>query len=131
VAFGPVARVRQAARRIATHPEVADGSAHSPVGVHVLDAGNYGVAELTVLPRGVSKGAALIQVGSRLGIAMHQVLALGDGLNDVSMFRVAGLSVAMGNAAPELVRVAHATTATNSEDGAAQAIERYVLGGTP
>jgi hydroxymethylpyrimidine pyrophosphatase-like HAD family hydrolase len=130
VAFGPAERVRQVARLISTHGDFALEGSKGSVSVHVLDAGNYGMAELTVLPAGVSKGAALIRVGMRFGISMREVLALGDGLNDVSMFQAAGLSVAMGNAAAELVQVAHATTASNGADGAAQAIERYVLGDT-
>jgi hydroxymethylpyrimidine pyrophosphatase-like HAD family hydrolase len=127
VAFGPAPRVRWVARLIASHPDFTSEASGAP-GVHVLHAGNYGTAELTVLPAGVSKGTALQQVGVQFGIPMQQVLALGDGLNDISMFRVAGLSVAMENAAKALLRVAHATTASNHEDGAAQAIERYVLG---
>jgi hydroxymethylpyrimidine pyrophosphatase-like HAD family hydrolase len=119
--------VRRVARLIASHPDFTSEAAGAP-GVHVLPAGNYGTAELTVLPAGVSKGTALQQVGMQFGIPMQQVLALGDGLNDVSMFRVAGLSVAMGNAPKSLLRTAHAATASNSEDGAARAIERYVLG---
>jgi hypothetical protein len=131
VAFGPAPRVRSVARVIAAHPDLAlgaDGANTGSVGVYVLEAGNYGAAELTVLPAGVSKGAALTQVGRRFGIPMDQVLALGDGLNDISMFQIAGLSVAMGNAPRALLSVAHAATASNHEDGAAQAIERYVLG---
>jgi hydroxymethylpyrimidine pyrophosphatase-like HAD family hydrolase len=127
VAFGPAPRIRSVARLIAAD---ADLAAHGPEGgvdVHVLAAGNYGTAELTVLPAGVSKGAALAEVAERFGIPMDQVLALGDGLNDISMFQVAGLSVAMANANRRLLNVAHATTASNGEDGAAQAIERYVL----
>jgi hydroxymethylpyrimidine pyrophosphatase-like HAD family hydrolase len=131
VAFGPAHRVRRVERVIAAHPDFAPGAIGAnerAVDVHVLEAGNYGAAELTVLPAGVSKGAALTEVGRRFGVPLGQVLALGDGVNDISMFRVAGLSVAMGNASKALLSVAHATTASNHEDGAAQAIERYVLG---
>jgi hypothetical protein len=127
VAFGPAARIRQVARLIAADPELAASPSGGGVGVHVLEAGNYGAAELTVLPAGASKGAALARVSQRFGVPLDQVLALGDGVNDISMFRVAGFSVAMGNASPALLRVAHATTASNSEDGVARAIERYIL----
>ncbi|HEV2238661.1 MAG TPA: HAD family hydrolase [Ktedonobacterales bacterium] len=127
VAFGPAARIHRVARVIAADPVVAASGPESGVGVHVLEAGNYGAAELTVLPAGASKGAALAEISQRFGVSLDQVLALGDGVNDISMFRVAGLSVAMGNAAPGLLRVAHATTASNGEDGAALAIEHYIL----
>ncbi len=128
VAFGPAPRVRSVARLIAGHPTFAPAPAAGAPAVHVLSAGNYGAAELTVLPAGASKGAALTRVARHFGVPLRQVLALGDGVNDISMFRVAGLSVAMGNASKALLRVAHSTTASNREDGAAQAIERYVLG---
>jgi hydroxymethylpyrimidine pyrophosphatase-like HAD family hydrolase len=55
-------------------------------------------------------------------------MALGDSGNDISMLRQAGLGVAMGNAPEFVKRHADVVTLTNEEDGAAVAIERYVLG---
>ena len=59
---------------------------------------------------------------------MAEVVAIGDGHNDVAMFERSGLSIAMGNASPEVQRAADFVTASNDEDGFAQAIERLVLG---
>ena len=78
---------------------------------------------------GADKGGALCQLSELLHIDRQQMMALGDGLNDLSMFRTAGLGVAMGNATEALKQAAQAITARCEDDGAAQAIERYVLGG--
>ena len=56
-------------------------------------------------------------------------MAFGDGENDVSMLRAAGLGVAMGNAAEEVKAAADLVTLGNDEDGVAYGIEKYVLTG--
>jgi hydroxymethylpyrimidine pyrophosphatase-like HAD family hydrolase len=76
---------------------------------------------------GVGKGVALAALAAHLGLEMSQTLAIGDSLNDLDMLKVAGLSVAMGNATPELKKVSHAIVGSNNEDGVAEAIERFVL----
>lgn len=77
----------------------------------------------------VNKGRALAILGRHLGIRPEQIMAVGDGTNDIEMLRVAGFGVAMGNAKPQVQAAADAVTATNREDGLAQAIEQYVLQG--
>ena len=119
VSFGPMKRLRGA----------LDALADEPVGRQILPLGSYGLAELTIFSPDSSKGSGLRWLADQLGIPMSQTLAIGDGVNDVSMLRAAGLGVAMGNAAPEIQAEANAVTATNDEDGAARAIERYVLDG--
>lgn len=75
-----------------------------------------------------TKGRALQRLCGIIGIPLKQVMAVGDGENDLSMFQTAGLSVAMGNA-PECVKhAADAVTQSNEADGAAIAIERFALG---
>lgn len=118
VSFGPLARLAPLAERL------VDLGA----GLQILPSGSYGQAELTVFAPDVSKGAALIQLAADLGISRAETLAIGDGVNDISMLRAAGLGVAMGHAAPAVRAAAGAVTASNTEDGAALAIERYVLG---
>ena len=54
-------------------------------------------------------------------------MAFGDGLNDVTMLRDAGIGVAMGNASDELKALADLTTASCDEDGVAQTIEQFLL----
>lgn len=77
--------------------------------------------------RGVSKGRALEALAARLGCTMANVMAVGDSDNDLSMLRMAGLGVAMGNAPAHIRAAADAVTADNIEDGAARAIETYIL----
>jgi hydroxymethylpyrimidine pyrophosphatase-like HAD family hydrolase len=130
VAFGPLRRVRRTASAVVDTLPVGESiRADAPLATQVLPTGGYGAAELTVFDRSASKGAAVAEVAGLLGVPIAQVMALGDGLNDLSMLRVAGLAVAMGNALPDVKAVAHVVTASNAEDGAARAIERYVLGG--
>lgn len=117
VSFGPEKRLRAA----------LDSLVGEPVGRQILPLGSYGQAELTVFSPSASKGAGLRWLARRLGIPMERTLAIGDGVNDVSMLRDAGLGVAMGNAAPEVQAAADAITLSNDEDGVALAIERYVL----
>jgi hydroxymethylpyrimidine pyrophosphatase-like HAD family hydrolase len=81
------------------------------------------------LAAGVSKGAAAERLAARLGVAREQVMALGDGGNDLAMVEWAGLGVAMGNAAPAVRAAADVVAPTQAEDGAAWAIERYALNG--
>ncbi len=74
-----------------------------------------------------NKGAALRALAEHLGIDMAQTAAIGDGHNDVAMFRVAGLSIAMGQARPEVRSQADRVTGSNTEEGVAQAILRDLL----
>ena len=74
-----------------------------------------------------TKGQGLQRLCSIQGIPMGSVMALGDSGNDVTMLQQAGLGVAMGNAPDFVKQVAKVCTDTNDEDGAAKAIEQYVL----
>jgi len=80
---------------------------------------------LEVLPLGASKGAGVEILLRELGFEPSQALAIGDAENDIEMLSLVGTSVAMGNAPPNVKEVAAHVTATNSEDGAAQALERF------
>ncbi len=117
VAFGPVTVLRRAAVALA----------HIHAGRQLLLTGSYGMAELTVFARMVSKGDALAHIAEHYSVTLRESLAIGDGLNDISMLRAAGLGVAMGHAPRRVRAVADAITASNEEDGFALALERYVL----
>ena len=68
------------------------------------------------------KGLALSALAEMLGMERSGILALGDNENDLGMFRAAGISVAMGNAAEEIRAAADYVTGSNAQDGAAAVI---------
>jgi len=78
-------------------------------------------------PLGVSKGDALRRLAAYLDIPRSQVMAIGDQDNDVSMIAWAGLGVAMGNGSATTKATADWVAPPVTEDGAAAAIERFVL----
>jgi Cof subfamily protein (haloacid dehalogenase superfamily) len=82
---------------------------------------------LDVTAMQANKGAALETLAKYLGVPLQQTAALGDGGNDPAMFHRAGLSIAMGQAEEAVKRQADVVTGANTEDGAAQAIEQYIL----
>ena len=63
-------------------------------------------------------------------IPLEQIAAIGDMPNDVLMFGIAGMSIAMGNASPDVQRCARYVTTSNEEEGFANAVDAFVLGGT-
>lgn len=84
---------------------------------------------LEVNAAGRGKGDALCRLGAALGIAPAEMMACGDQVNDLSMLEAVGFPVAMGNALAQVKERAAFVTATNDEDGVAQAVERFVLHG--
>lgn len=77
--------------------------------------------------KGVTKGSALKKLCTLLDMTAANLMAIGDGGNDLSMLEFAGLGVAMGNAIPELKEVAQAITTDCDHDGVAVAIKKYAL----
>ncbi|MCL6594325.1 MAG: HAD hydrolase family protein, partial [Alicyclobacillus sp.] len=86
-------------------------------------------ANLEINPPGVSKASGLAVACRALGLAASQVVAIGDGRNDVPMLRWAGCGIAMGNASKPVQAAATWVTATCAEDGVACAIERLLAAG--
>ncbi|MDB4865792.1 MAG: hypothetical protein JWR03_125 [Cohnella sp.] len=72
------------------------------------------------------KGKALSEIADSCGFAPEEVAAVGDGMNDVSMFAYAGISVAMGNASEQVKKHARFVTGLNTEDGLAQVLEQWL-----
>jgi hydroxymethylpyrimidine pyrophosphatase-like HAD family hydrolase len=85
-----------------------------------------GESVLTLTSAGADKGRALQIACADLGIAMSDVVAMGDSTTDVEMFRVAGASVAMGQASPDVREAATWVTTTNTDDGVGRAIEQLL-----
>jgi Cof subfamily protein (haloacid dehalogenase superfamily) len=74
-----------------------------------------------------NKGEVAKYLAARFEISPDQIVTIGDMPNDVLMFAHSGLSVAMGNASPDVQRAARRVTTSNEEEGFANAIERFVL----
>ncbi len=77
---------------------------------------------IELVPKGIDKALSLQRLLSQLRLTQRDLIAFGDGYNDLSMIRFAGMGVAMGNAAAEVRAAANHITASNDEDGVAQAL---------
>ena len=82
---------------------------------------------LEILDPRVNKGQGVKMLAEKLGLQQHEVMAIGDQENDLSMIEYAGMGVAMGNAIDSVKQIAQFITKTNMEDGVAYAIEELVL----
>jgi Cof subfamily protein (haloacid dehalogenase superfamily) len=82
---------------------------------------------LDITPAGTDKGVFVAGLMRRLDIPAADIVTIGDMENDLPMFRQSGFSIAMGNAAPEVARLANAVTLSNDADGFAAAVETIIL----
>jgi hydroxymethylpyrimidine pyrophosphatase-like HAD family hydrolase len=82
-------------------------------------------AWLDLTPVNVTKASGLQRVCAELEVSGSDVLAIGDGRNDIEMLRWAGRGVAVGQAAAEVREAADAVTATADDDGVALELERW------
>lgn len=83
---------------------------------------------LDVTSYGIHKGTVVTRLAKLLNIPTDRVAVIGDGPNDIAMFKQAGLSIAMGQAVDEVKESATYITASNDDEGWARGIEQYVLG---
>ena len=74
-----------------------------------------------------NKGDGIATLAAALGVALEDVAVLGDMPNDLPMFARAGLSIAMGQAPPEVRAAARHTSTSNDDDGVAHAIDTILL----
>lgn len=88
-----------------------------------------GTAKLEVGHPQTSKGNALQFLATYLKIPLNETFAIGDNLNDLSMFKVAGTSIAMENAEEVLKFQSTYVTTHHNENGVAEALRRYVING--
>ena len=77
--------------------------------------------------QGVSKGAALMFLMDREGIGRDSLMAAGDSPNDISMLKLAGISIAVSNAEESVKEVSTCVVSSNAEGGVGEAVERFVL----
>lgn len=81
---------------------------------------------LEVVPKGVAKDKSLEALLDKLGIKREELIACGDGMNDLPMIEYAGLGVAMENAYPKVKESADVIAPSNDDDGVAYIMEKYM-----
>ena len=84
---------------------------------------------IEIMPKNVDKASSLDKMLETIGMTRENAICCGDGFNDVSMIKYAGVGVAMGNAQPVVKEAADYITATNDEDGLVQVIDKFILHG--
>jgi 5-amino-6-(5-phospho-D-ribitylamino)uracil phosphatase len=89
--------------------------------------GNYGSSELAIMNPSCSKASGVIELARYLNVPVEQIMAIGDNNNDIEMLRTVGWGIAMGQSSEAVKSAARAVTASNREDGVAQAIQHYAL----
>lgn len=82
---------------------------------------------LELMPKNIDKAYSLSKLLEKLGLTKEEMVACGDGFNDSTMIKYAGLGVAMKNAQPIVKEVADFITKSNDEDGVAYVIEKFFV----
>ena len=82
---------------------------------------------IETMPLGVGKDTSLEILLRAKGLTPANLMACGDGWNDLPMIRLAGMGVAMGNAQPPVKAAAKYLTADNDHDGVGLAVEKFIL----
>jgi Cof subfamily protein (haloacid dehalogenase superfamily) len=104
----------------------AERAAHEEFGGDVSAARSQDYY-LDVTNPDANKGHVVRLLADRFSLAADEIATIGDMPNDVLMFAHSGLSIAMGQSGREVHRAARRVTASNDDDGFAEAMERFVL----
>jgi Cof subfamily protein (haloacid dehalogenase superfamily) len=114
---------------------LAESELSTLVAMHRTEYPSRDLTILDILPPGCSKGAALRRLANQRGLALEDIMAIGDNWNDLEMLEFAGRAVVVRNAAPDLVELARRRgweiAPANDEDGVAQVIEALLAGEEP
>jgi len=119
--WGTEAQVRELRDRL------GDPSGVAPPRVATSKVLDSWVLELSA--PGATKGVALSRLAGRLGVPREQVVAIGDAHPDICMIEYAGLGVAVGDGAPEVLAAADYVAPSCDDDAVAHVIERFILPG--
>ncbi len=82
---------------------------------------------IEIMPRGVDKASSLNRTLAAVGLKRDNVICCGDGFNDMTMIRYAGIGVAMANAQEKVKQAADFITDSNDEDGIVKVIKKFIL----
>jgi len=97
------------------------------IAAHTMASWEKGKMDIHVTHIHATKKNAMAELLKILGVKTDNVMAVGDGGNDLPLFELSGFKVAMGNAGPELKAKSNAVTLPVEEDGLARALEQYVI----
>jgi hypothetical protein len=114
---------------------LAESELSALIEMHRTEYPSRDLTILDILPPGCSKGAALRRLANQRGLALEDIMAIGDNWNDLEMLEFAGRAVLVKNGAPDLVELARRReweiAPANDEDGVAQVIEALLAGDEP
>ena len=96
--------------------------------IHDFSCERSWVDRIDIANHGNTKGSTLLRLANQWGIDREDIIAVGDNDNDISMVRLAGLGVAMGNCSDDLKPVADLIIGSNEDNSIADLIEQYVTG---
>lgn len=82
---------------------------------------------ISVLPLLTNKGNGIYHLAKKLNIEKSNIISFGNDLNDISMFKNSGISIAVNNSEKELLEICTETTFSNEEDGVARWLEKNIL----
>ncbi len=85
-----------------------------------------GMNNIEVTDKSATKGSGILKLGELLGIRREEILAFGDSGNDATMLQMAGIGVAMENAEPPVKAIADFVTRSNTEEGIAYALGKFL-----
>lgn len=112
------------------HPSSVAVNLRRKLSVHRTEYATRNLSIVDLMPSGCSKGNAIARLAAERGIDAAEIACIGDNMNDADMLMFAGHAIVMKNAPAELLRMAAengwSLTASNEEDGAAQAILRML-----
>ncbi len=97
------------------------------VTAHSMSSWTNGLYDIHITHELSTKKHALQSLASYLNVELDKVMVVGDGGNDLPLFELAGIKIAMGNSEIELINHADWVAPTVNEDGLAVAIEKYIL----
>lgn len=81
---------------------------------------------IEIMPKGVDKAASLDRMLATVGLTRENTICVGDGFNDMSMIRYAGIGVAMENAQPVVKEAADYITKSNNDEGIVHVIDKFI-----
>jgi 5-amino-6-(5-phospho-D-ribitylamino)uracil phosphatase len=94
---------------------------------HKLPSWKEGLTDLAINHKNASKEHGIRKLIKTLGLTKKDVIAVGDGMNDLPLFKACGFKVAMGNANPELKMLADYIAPSVQDDGIVDVIEKFIL----